>query len=394
MDTNNKQVDLVEHIKNELQDLEFDYRPGAWEEFQKHQANHRPPITWRGVIGKAALVMSILGVLMLIALQVKDDKQQISKVKVKEQNYKHSAAVNHARRPVYQKKNKRSSECSKIALIVADTRRQFVSWDSLSSTALKISSATYINAKNISDFYVAKVAFVFNEQKSIRPEVSFADFLEAEKEKNLGREPENPKPVGRWGIELAIGQARDSRQKGDWDLGTSVTYALDQKFSLTSGIYYNELGGKKDIIPGGMIAAGTGKQLQSVETGMRGLELPLEIRYKISANLYTSVGLSAYAITSQQESMTYNEQKVITSTFVDQNGDSHMQTNLINETSRETSVPDRRYLGLYNVSLGYLQQLSPGNALLLEPYLKIPIKDSSKEELNLSQVGLRLKFSF
>jgi hypothetical protein len=394
MDTNNKQVNLIEHIKNELQDLEFDYRPGAWEGFQKHQANHHPPLTWRGIIGKAALVLAILGVLMLIALPVKDDKQLTSRVKVKEQNYKHSAAVNRARGPIYQKKNKRSPGSSKITLTVADARRQFVSQDSLSSTSLKISSALYIDAKNTSDFYAAKVAFVFKEQKSIHSEMSFADFLEAEKEKNLDKEPENLTPSGRWGIELAIGQARDSRQKGDWNLGTSLTYALDQKFSLSSGIYYNELGGKKDIIQGGMATAGTGKKLQRVEAGMRGLELPLELRYKISANFYTSVGLSAYAITRQQESMTYTAQKVIMSTFVDQNGDSHMQTNVIHETSRETSVPERRYLGLYNVSLGYLQQLSPGHALLLEPYLKIPIKEFSKEELDLSQIGLRLKFSF
>jgi hypothetical protein len=51
------QVELIDHIKNELKELEVEYRPGAWEDFQKHTKVQKTKVVWMKILAKAAVLL-------------------------------------------------------------------------------------------------------------------------------------------------------------------------------------------------------------------------------------------------------------------------------------------------------------------------------------------------
>ena len=59
--------ELIEHIKSQLDDLELDYREGAWEQFRERRDRNRSVIFWRKVMSAAAMLILML---LFIPLQL------------------------------------------------------------------------------------------------------------------------------------------------------------------------------------------------------------------------------------------------------------------------------------------------------------------------------------
>jgi hypothetical protein len=64
------------------------------------------------------------------------------------------------------------------------------------------------------------------------------------------------------------------------------------------------------------------------------------------------------------------------------------------EPQSEANIDPDKYIGFYNFSLGYKQKISKKNNIAIEPFLRLPMKTFSKENLNLTNGGLRLKIDF
>jgi hypothetical protein len=57
-------------------------------------------------------------------------------------------------------------------------------------------------------------------------------------------------------------------------------------------------------------------------------------------------------------------------------------------------IRNNKYLGFYNISFGYKQKVSEKQSFSVEPFMKLPMKEFSKENLYLIGTGIRLKFDF
>jgi hypothetical protein len=57
-------------------------------------------------------------------------------------------------------------------------------------------------------------------------------------------------------------------------------------------------------------------------------------------------------------------------------------------------LPQQNYLGFYNFSYGFNQKISKKQRLIIEPFIKIPMKSYSELKTNLTSGGIRLKLEF
>jgi hypothetical protein len=48
--------ELIDHIKSELNALDFDYKAGAWENFLAHKNKRRKIILWQRVLGRGCRI--------------------------------------------------------------------------------------------------------------------------------------------------------------------------------------------------------------------------------------------------------------------------------------------------------------------------------------------------
>ena len=138
--------------------------------------------------------------------------------------------------------------------------------------------------------------------------------------------------------------------------------------------------------------------MSGAQASMSGIDIPLELQVKASKRIYARLGVSAYAIISQQQTLEYSEQKSKVNTYVEPDGTMRTETVTTIEVSAE-SVPEEKLkqnklVGLYNFSVGYQQKITKRNTLSFEPYVKIPVSGYSEQKLNLVQGGLRLKVDF
>lgn len=191
--------------------------------------------------------------------------------------------------------------------------------------------------------------------------------------------------------------------------GVSMEYAVSKKVSISSGISYNQMGASKVIGGGGgssnpmdapasaMALVQETKRLKSVDANLVGLDIPLEIKYHISDRFYTNVGVSAFAILNQKQNNNYIEGRLEGESL--DLGSASAFKSVFKESTVSEAVPSEeikndKYLGFYNLSIGYKQKVSGKNSLSIEPFMKLPIKEYSKENLKLIGTGIRLKFDF
>jgi hypothetical protein len=140
--------------------------------------------------------------------------------------------------------------------------------------------------------------------------------------------------------------------------------------------------------------------LDSVENLASGIEIPLDLNFKINQHMYVSGGLSGFYVVRNTSKYTYINSQNVRITVESSSGslkeDKVMALNDYNITN--TPLADTRkqpnLMGFYNLTLGYKQKVSPKNAVALEPFLKLPMKSVSDQRLNYTGMGVRVKLDF
>ena len=437
--------ELIAHIKEQLMAHEEDYAPGAWENFNSEKpAKKRGVFFWLGSVSSAAALILIGFAIFLV-----NDRKEGLRPSVLTANKPLNQAIKlpdaqsaKVLAPAELAKGKEKIKITEAAeTVVAKTGRTIKPVRPLNKAALLAGFSNHTAPKQNAEVIASKdfsgqvtginqdkggdIVVVAKDKASeaaspVAPVVvkkqSLEEFLAQESKNGNARGRRNTgKPTGldpqndKWEMGVMVAPSFGSSKKLNMGYGVSMAYALSKKVSINSGISYNEMGASRNAASSGggeqnMPSTFSGgfpsnsKQLQSVDASLQGIDIPLEISYRLSKSLYANVGISAFAVLNQKRKNIFLESQVQDSP-VDPTGTFAFRANVLSTTiteERQSSdeLKTDPYLGFYNFSLGYKQRISRGKSVSLEPFLKLPIKEFTQENLYLIGTGLRVKFDF
>ena len=180
-----------------------------------------------------------------------------------------------------------------------------------------------------------------------------------------------------------------SNQKVNFGAGMEISYKLGSRFSINSGVIYNELNAKS----GGRSLSSANQFAQNADLAVSGIEVPLGLQYQISNGFYASVGVSGMSLLSNRLEYSYQEDRVASMPVMNDNGTSQL-IGLVSELKTAQAKEDlNNYIGFFTISAGKKQAFGKSN-LNIGPFLKIPFNSVSTEKIKLLQGGFRLSFDF
>lgn len=451
--------ELINHIKNGLADHEEEYAVGSWEKFNKKE-NKRPAIIlWMGGIAAAAAVLLIgfalffnenskeriisgdSGIAKTVPLEVEapaaNSERDADSSKERVQPEQAEKANNASTKGVAKKEG-----------IVTNTALPSISpvTDPLALAAPLLAANSILKQSNPvieqldplvqqpdpivkvqgptvkqPDPVVKQQGLVIKQSDPVavvtgdprnnnaKKPITLDAFLAKENELNANKKRatgEQQSLTNKWDLGVVVAPSfGNTTDKLNMGYGVSMAYNLNSKVSVGSGISYNEMGASKDIIgnnapnsPSANALVSDTKSLESVNTRVSGIDIPLEVRYNLSSRFYANVGVSAFAVINQQQNNVYLRGTVVQETTLNLSGDvqpqSFLRTEKVSEKATETLSPNSRLIGFYNFSFGYRQKLSKDKSIGIEPFMKVPMKDVTKENLRLLGTGLKIKFDF
>ena len=412
--------ELIDHIASQLQNHEEQYPPGAWERFTEKEDKKRPFVFWP-VWAAAALIFMCSGI--FYALNTKEQKNTIATTKPNiEQHNNHvtgkapdinadtkttpiplnndNVALNDSI-PLNNFAAKQPTQHSKSTTAAAENNTDYTFANTFEETSLAQTNLLDNTLKriNLADFTI-KNFDISTEKKKPAPSVSkkltFEDLLAQDSRANQNKLASKTDQSSKWQPDVYVAPAMGNDNKVTMNYGFSLSYAIANKLSVSSGVSYASISTTESLNAAAPQSL-SGKNLESVNAKVRGINVPLELKYKISDKLYAGAGVSALAVLNNSQENNYIVNQVQNVAFSSANGyDS--KTMIVQEKKTEqqpqsTLDPDK-YIGFYNFSLGYKQKISKKNNIAIEPFLRLPMKTFSKENLNLTNGGLRLKIDF
>lgn len=227
--------------------------------------------------------------------------------------------------------------------------------------------------------------------------------------------------------------------------GFSLGYAISDKIKISSGIAHTKISASRSFDAdalGAVASASTGKNkpdengptgaignlspshvsltetnkylyanasiegtnqissLQQIDGSVSGIDIPLEINYAISKKIYATAGVSGLIVIDDNKKYTYldiRNEKVAVQT---NKGSSKENKPVLFSEQNITTQPlhpsneNAPFMGYYNLSMGFRQKISHTNAISIEPFIKVPMKNANQQNLNYKGTGIRLKFDF
>ena len=408
--------ELITHIRESLMAHEEEYVPGAWEDFIKEKPKKRGLFFWLGGLSSAAAVL-LIGFGLFFALNKKDlpKNPEIAVTKpVKDGSLLPQASEVVSAVPSVQKQGTPISTTKNNSLSLAgdvmETRQGTIDLSTngpRSAMAQMETNQPTVNSGSKPERIVSQEQVV-NQTPAVEKKQSFEDFLIGETKQNgiANTGKSTNKRESKWEMGVVVAPSFGNSKKLNMGYGVSMGYALSDKVSINSGISYNEMGASRTIenppntammsVSVGGEVANESKELKAVNAQLRGIDIPLELKYHLSKRLYANVGISAFAVIDQKQQNTFIESKVAPQAY--DGGSSIAKAMVLNRTVSEEApkeeVKNAPYLGFYNFSVGYKQKISKGKAFSVEPFVKLPMKELKQENLYLIGTGVRLKFDF
>jgi cytoskeletal protein RodZ len=404
--------ELIAHIKESLTGHEEEYVPGSWENFNQIEGKRNAKVLWLWRLSSAAAVILIAGAAIILFTNKTTDVLPVQNVQHKQKETPAPSVkieeniVKEADLPIAEKEHEQLAavrERNNISVYTA--AQEPLNTLSVSSTdaIAEKSNPVVVPSVRVPD---TKQDIVKTETKPIATEnktTLFQEFLNNETKKNQGEvlaKSSAPRKEDKWEMGLVVSPSFGNTKKLNMGYGVSMGYALSDKISLNSGVSYSEMAASRSLpAPVSTAIAGESKNLESIEAKVTGIDIPLELKYRLSKNLYANVGVSAFAVINQKQSNSYIQEKLV-ERAVSSGGDglAELKTFAVNERvvepAQDSEIKDGRYIGFYNFSFGYKQKISKNKAVSIEPFMKVPMKEVSKENLRLIGTGVRLKLDF
>ncbi|WP_316824033.1 hypothetical protein [Pedobacter miscanthi] len=403
--------ELIEHITAQLQNHEETYPNGAWERFSEKKNKKRRIVYWP-LWAAAALIFVFGGV--FFALNNTDQKTVIAITKPKIQQ--NPIAERNNNTPVIPKnKTTPLNETSIVLNNLAINRASKIA-QTASPVIEKNKNYTFVNSSeelttvnsNVLDHKLAGINIstlspknfeILTEKKKTQhiKTTTWEDLLARDSYANQQKPAAKANENSKWQPDVYVAPAMGNDNKVNMNYGFSLSYAIANKLSISSGVSYAAISTTESLNASAPQTL-SGRNLESVDAKVRGINVPLELKYNITDKLYTGIGVSALAVlnNSQQNNYIVNQVQSFSSPAV--NGYADSKTMIVKEKTTEpqpeNSIDPDKYIGFYNFSLGYKQKISKKNNIAIEPFLRLPMKTFSRENLNLTNGGLRLKIDF
>lgn len=216
----------------------------------------------------------------------------------------------------------------------------------------------------------------------------------------------------RWNFAAQVASSVSNTSKMNMSYGVNVGYSFNDKIAIHSGVAYTQLNSaihnNAPINNSPMMfasantnAAYSGRsslmayntqqpKAESSELRLSGVEIPVEVRYNVNKKMYTSVGVSAMALVENTQKNTYLIESPNSVGF--STASENAASNVLErkeEVVPGTDVVNDKFLEFFNVSFGYKQPISNKRNIKIEPFIKIPISGSGVKT-PLTNAGIRL----
>lgn len=408
--------ELIEHITEQLQSHEEAYAEGAWERFSEKK-KRRGIVYWP--MWAAAIVVLIAGALFF-TIQKSTDTTDIANIQPKafsegEAEQKGTtdaeANINQNISPELHTQ-KRSNQLQipvkgdnkapyNTPLAQNEARDQLaVNGENppmlilnTNQLAGQLYNPTITSASNSRLFELAGA-----KEKPKPIKMTFEDLLAQDSKANQFAAHTKNNQDSKWQPGVYVAPSMGNDNKLNMNYGFSLSYAIANKVSISSGVSYSSIS-SKEVLGADVPQTLSGRNLESVNARVEGINVPLELKYNISDKIYTGIGVSALAVTNNRQENTYISNQVQNAAALNSATGSYDAKTLIVaerkvEPQPEATIDPDRYIGFYNFSFGYKQKLSRKKNIAIEPFLRVPMKTFSKENLNLTNGGLRIKVDF
>lgn len=181
-----------------------------------------------------------------------------------------------------------------------------------------------------------------------------------------------------------------SNQKINFGAGMELSYAVNDRLSINSGLIYTALNAKSD---GKSLPTTSAVKNQQANLSLTGIELPLGIQYQTNSGYYASAGVSALGLINDKLEYNYLQDNTVTFTEV-RAGIATQVLKVVSERRiEESTAPLDNYMGFFNFSAGKKQAFGKTN-LNIGPFVKIPFSSVSSERIKLLQGGVKLSIDF
>jgi hypothetical protein len=412
--------ELITHIKNSLADHEEEYAIGAWESFNKEEQKRPTIVFWLGRLSIASAIL-LIGFAAFFYFKTSKPKINLSNDIVKNTPEVFKPAPikgigtnkleSNVTTKLFEETANNNLKSNPIAAATPDEVNiveEFPEVISRSSMGIQQDAYRSETASVKQESAVSTPIITPDQSKSeIKKPITLDDFLA--KENRLNKADEKKSGVSasdnKWDIGVMVAPSIGNNDKLNMGYGVSMAYNINNKLSIGSGLSYNEMGASKQVAgnsapnsPSSNALINDTKSLQSINTQVSGLDIPLEVRYNLSRRFYANVGISALAVIKQQQNNVYLQGTVVQRSAVSPAGDVQSQSFLItekvSEKAPETLFANSKLIGFYNFSFGYKQRLSKDRSIGIEPFVKVPMKEVAKENLRLLGTGLKIRFDF
>ncbi|WP_316736582.1 hypothetical protein [Pedobacter aquatilis] len=437
--------ELIEHIKDSLSEHEEVYTPGAWERFTvQEEKKRRGFVLWP--LWSAAAVILVIGGFFVFnnnsnTQQQIAAKKSISKVESKGDTISTSAVnpgkeevlANTALKPA---KNKEIATGNEKHSLQSSPEEQNYTPDYSQNTLVQNNTNNPVvdlpvarqnensllnpnNTFSIAAYNNKKAELIIEQKKPAQTKLTFEDILARDSyANNQAKTTDKTKNSSKWEPGIFVAPSMGNDNKVNMNYGFSLSYNVADKLSISSGIAYTALSSTSNpsannnnfnsyndaaaspvMSAKGSSTVNSSKSLESVNANLRGINIPIELKYTISKKFYTGIGVSALAVLNNHQDNNYIVSSAQNRTVTNvANGYAEQQmllvTERVSEPQTESTTAADKYIGFYNFSLGYKQKISGKKNFAVEPFLRLPMKTFSKDNLNLTNGGLRLKLDF
>lgn len=408
--------ELITHIRESLMAHEEEYAPGAWEDFIKEEPKKRGLFFWLGGLTSAAAVL-LIGFGLFFVLNKKDlpKNPEVAGTKaVKDGSVLPgvsdvtSAVASGKKEGITVSTTKNNTPSRAVDVIETQQMATDLNTNERRSALAQIETNQPTINSGAKPERIVPQKQVIPQGPAVDKKQSFEDFLIGETKQNriANTGKSTNKRESKWEMGLVVAPSFGNSKKLNMGYGVSMGYALSDKISINSGISYNEMGASRTIenppntammsMSVGGEVANESKELKAVKAQLRGIDIPLELKYHLSKRFYANVGVSAFAVIDQRQQNTFIESKVAPQAYDGENSvaKAMVLNRTVSEEAPKEEVKNDPYLGFYNFSVGYKQKISKGKAFSVEPFVKLPMKELKQENLYLIGTGVRLKFDF
>lgn len=447
--------ELIDDIAGKLRDYELPYREGAWEKFASLDKGRKSRVLWP--YWSAAAVLLALGISYITynTGDLQGDNTGVNTIAKKEKTTQHTmpeagqdspsariessdANVN----PLQSDIMNSSSEDLQSRLASLSDAQQHAAYTSADQSArialpfheLRTAALTTGQVRgNVSELpdiaetglshYTTISGIKPDEEPPAESKFSLSVLGTDNQQQTLANQQINrPKSMGRkWELGAFVSPASASSEVSMGG-GLSVAYNLSKKLSVRSGVSLQNYQMAMALNPGkpssaspvsmdspvgnnylidmSSVQSRLNPNFTAVSGSVLTLDIPVEMKYAITRNLYTTAGVSMVSVL-QQERLNHYVENINGNTFAGKNanGVGAAESNniqAVNKTvkSNEQNVETNGFNGFINLSIGRKLPIKKTFSISVEPFYRLPLGQFKNSDVNYSNGGIKVITNF